>query len=213
MITALTIDEVLALLQKTPEQAVFDWKVDFTPPTDDDSRGEMIKDITAIANACSLSYGYIFYGVDPRRPAPLVGVTKTYDDARLQQLVNGKVEPHPQFLYYEISAGLQTVSVIQVAPSKKRPFIIRVDMGRIRKGQILIRRGSSTDGVTLADMADFFYGPNSQYFANVRANLGLEVRRQEARNAHMAELRHGMEDAEDRIWQAAGFTGKPRQPR
>ena len=211
MITALTIDEILHFLAKTPEQAVFDWKQDFVSPTDDDARGELIKDIAAIANASALSYGFIFYGVDPRRPDPLIGITGSYDDSRIQQLLKGKVEPLPSFLYYEVSAGPKTVAVIQVAPSKRRPFIIRVDIGRLRKGQIVIRRGSSTDGVTLEDLVEFFYGQNSANFADVRNSLGLDVQRQQAHNEYLAELRRSAERAEDDIWQAAGFSGKPKR--
>ena len=211
MITALTIDEILHFLARTPEQAVFDWKQDFVSPTDDDARGELIKDIAAIANASALSYGFIFYGVDPRRPDPLIGITGSYDDSRIQQLLKGKVEPLPSFLYYEVSAGPKTVAVIQVAPSKRRPFIIRVDIGHLRKGQIVIRRGSSTDGVTLEDLVEFFYGTNSAYFANVRNSLGLDVQRQQAQNEYLAELRRGDERAEDDIWQAAGFSSKSKR--
>ena len=98
-----------------------------------------------------------------------------------------------------------------MAPSRKRPFIISVDIGRVRKGQIVIRRGSSTDGITLDDLADFFYGANSAYFANVKQHLGLDVQRQQAQNEHMAELRRGMEDAQDQIWQSVGLPGKPRR--
>jgi hypothetical protein len=45
----LTVDEVLELLKATPEQAVFDWKQDFVQPTDEDKKGEFLKDLTAIA--------------------------------------------------------------------------------------------------------------------------------------------------------------------
>ncbi len=210
MLTALTIDEILEFLKKTPEQAVFDWKQDFVHPSNDDARGELIKDIAAIANASELSYGFIFYGVDPRRPDPIVGISRAYDDSRIQQLVQGKLEPPPKFLYYEVSAGPKTVAVIQVAPSRKRPFIIRADIGRIRKGQIVIRRGSATDGVTLDDLAQFFYGANSQYFANVRSQLGLDVQRQQAMNEYLIHLRNEADRAEDAIWQQVGFSGKPR---
>lgn len=51
MIQALTLDDVLALLKKTPEQGAFDWKVDFTVPNDDERRGEFLKDLAAIANS------------------------------------------------------------------------------------------------------------------------------------------------------------------
>lgn len=211
MITALTIDEILQLLSQTPEQAAFDWKKDFVSPNDDDKRGELIKDICAIANASPLSYGYIVYGVDPRRPDPLIGVSSNYDDSRLQQLLRGKIEPAPSFLYYEVSAGAKTVAVIQVAPNKKRPFIINADIGRVRRGQIVIRRGSSTDGIAIKDLFDFFYGNTSGYFADAVSQLGLDVQRQRAQSEYLTELRRDTERDKDAMWRAAGFPGKPRQ--
>lgn len=211
MITALTIDEIKQFLLRTPEQAVFDWKRDFASPTNDDARGELIKDIAAVANGSVLSYGFIFYGVDPRQQDPIVGISQSYDDARVQQLVQGKLEPVPQFLYYEVSAGPKTVAVIQIAPSKKRPFIIRTDVGKIRKGQIVIRRGSSTDGAMLNDFFEFFYGPNSQYFSDVVSSLGVDAQRQQAQANYLAELHKQAEAARDDIWRAAGFPGKPRR--
>lgn len=210
MITSLSIDEIVQVLKATPEQAVFDWKVDFVPPSDDDKKGELLKDIAAIANASPLSHGFIFFGVNPHRPDPIVGVTSRYDDAKLQQLVSGKITPLPQFLYYEVSVGPKVVSVIQVAASKQRPYIITVDLGKIRKGQIVIRRGSSTDGVTINDLFEFFYGQTSGYFPGVVHRLGLNVREQEAWTAQMVELRRGMERAEDDIDQAFGFSSKAR---
>jgi Putative DNA-binding domain len=209
MITALTVDEILQLLKTSPEQAVFDWKQDFLHPSTDDARGELIKDIAAIANASALSEGFIFYGVDPRRPDPVIGISAGYDDSRIQQLLQGKVSPLPNFLYYEVADGPKTIAVIQIAPSRKRPFIISVDIGRVRKGQIVIRRGSSTDGVTLNDLAEFFYGPDSAHFANVRQKLGLDVQRQQAQNENLAELRTIAENAQDQIWQSIGLPGRP----
>ena len=155
MITALTIDEILSLLSCTPEQATFDWKRDFVTPSDDEKKGELIKDICAIANASPLSNGYIFYGVDPGRSDQVVGISGQYDDSRLQQLVKGKVEPFPNFLYYEVATGTKIVAVIQVSPNKNRPFIISADIGKIRRGQIVIRRGSSTDGININDLFEF----------------------------------------------------------
>jgi predicted HTH transcriptional regulator len=210
MITALTIDEIRQFLAQMPEQAVFDWKRDFTLPTNDDARGELIKDIAAVANASALSHGFIFYGVDPRQKDPVVGISQSYDDACIQQLVQGKLDPVPHFLYYEVSARSKSVAVIQVEPSKKRPFIIRADIGKIRKGQIVIRRGSSTDGATLNDLFEFFYGQNSQYFSNVVKQLAIKAQYQQAHANLLAELNRRKEALEDDIWRGIGFSGKPR---
>jgi len=205
MITALTIDEIVSLVGATPEQAALDWKTDFVLPSDDEKRGEVIKDITAIANASPLSYGFIVYGVDPRKPDPIIGISSHYDDAKLQQLLKGKVEPAPEFLYYEASAGAKTVAVIQLAPSRRRPFIIAVDIGKVRAGQIPIRRGSSTHGARLSDLFEFFYGSTSGYFPQVVQRLQLDVKRQQAMNAYLQELRIGAEQAERDMWEIVGL--------
>jgi hypothetical protein len=189
MINMLTIDEIIKIVKSTPEQAAFDWKTDFIEPNDDEKRGEVIKDISAIANASPLSYGFLFYGVDPRRPDPFIGISRGYDDAKLQQLVTGKIDPPIEFLYYEVSAGPRVAAVIQVAPTRRRPHIISVDLGKIRRGQIVIRRGSSTDGVTLKDLFEFFYGKTSGYFPAIIQHFQAHTQQQLADVAYMRELR------------------------
>jgi hypothetical protein len=195
MMKTLTIDEVIELVAKTPEQAVFDWKRDFTVPSDDENKGEFIKDLAAIANACASSYGFIVYGVSPGSANPVVGITQTYDDAKLQQLAHGKIEPLPEFLYYEVSAGPKVIGVLQVRPTRKRPHIIRVDLGKVRKGQIPVRRGSSTDGVTMADLFEFFYGQTSGYFPGVVRQLQAPAQEMAAHAAYLRELREGADQA------------------
>lgn len=171
------------------EQAVFDWKSNFVTPSDDEKRGELIKDLAAVANACSSSDGFIVYGVDPRKPDPLLGITQSYDDSKLQQLMQGKIDPLPEFLYYEVMHGSKIIGVIQVKPTRQRPHIITVDCGRIRKGQIVIRRGSSTDGITMPDLIEFFYGNTSGYFPTILERIGAPARQLEANAAYVRECR------------------------
>jgi predicted HTH transcriptional regulator len=179
MISMLTIEQIIELLGATPEQAVFDWKSDFVRPTTADTQGELIKDIAAIANALTSVPGYIFYGVDPRQPDPIRGISSTYDDARLQQLIAGKVRPAVEFVYYEVVAGTKTVSVVHVVPTRRRPHIISVNVGKIREGQIPIRRGSSTGGATIEDLFQMFYGPFSGYFESVLQKRQLHIQQQQ----------------------------------
>jgi predicted HTH transcriptional regulator len=185
----LTIDQVLEVVKLTPEKAVYDWKRDFVVPNDDEKRGEFLKDLSAIANACTTTYGFIVYGVDPRTPELVIGTTQSYDDAKLQQLALGKIQPVPDFLYYELMYGARRVGVVQIAPSRPRPHIINVNMGGVRKGQILVRRGSSTDGATIEDLFGFFYGPNSAHFKNVVQQMNAHANQQNAQTAHLRELR------------------------
>jgi predicted HTH transcriptional regulator len=185
----LTIDQIIEVVKLTPEKAIFDWKRDFVVPNDDEKRGEFLKDLSAIANACTSTYGFIIYGVDPRQQELVCGTTQSYDDARLQQFVQGKIEPSPEFLYYELMHGARRVGVIQVAPSRPRPHIISVNMGSVRKGQILVRRGSSTDGATLNDLLGFFYGEHSAHFQGVIQRMNAHANQQNAKTAYLTELR------------------------
>lgn len=204
MMKTLTVDEVIALVGKTPEQAIFDWKTDFVIPNDDDKRGEFIKDLVAVANACASSYGFIVYGVDPRKRDPILGIKQSYDDAKLQQLVQGKIQPCPEFLYYEISTGAKAVGVLQVKPTRLRPHIISVDLGKVRKGQIVIRRGSSTDGITINDLFEFFYGTTSGHFPGIVQRLQVAAREREADVNYLRLAQEGANQALREMETAAG---------
>ncbi len=185
-----TIEQITDVVKLTPEQACFDWKRDFVVPNDDEKRGEFLKDLSAVANSCPPNrYGFIIYGVDPRRSELVCGINQSYDDAKLQQLVQGKIEPAPEFLYYELPTGKRKVAVVQVAPSVPRPHVISVNMGSVRKGQILVRRGSSTDGATMSDLMTFFYGQHSVHFQNVLQRLNVHANQQSAETAYLRELR------------------------
>lgn len=70
------------------------------------------------------------------------------------------------------------------------PHIIRVDLGKVRKGQIP-RRGSSTDGATTQDLFEYFYGCTSGYFPLIVSKLQLDVAQQQAHTARLRELREG----------------------
>jgi predicted HTH transcriptional regulator len=190
----LNADQVAALVKSTPEKTVFDWKSDFTLPQDNDKQGEFIKDLTAIANACVDGDGFIIYGVDPRRPEPILGISVRYDDAKLQQLARGKIEPLPEFLYYEVVVESKVIGILQISPSRHRPHIISVDLGKVRRGQILIRRGSTTDGVTINDLLEFFYGPTSTHFPLVIQRMRAHTERQLATVEYMRELRAQQDD-------------------
>ena len=206
MIQTLSFEQIVEFVKSNPEQAVFDWKCDFVPPNDDDKRGEFLKDLAAISNAISRTYGFIVFGVDPRRPDPVLGITKGYDDAKLQQLVKGKIEPAPEFLYYQVSDGVRNIGVLQIKPTH-RPHIITVDMGKVRKGQILIRRGSSTDAIKLDDLFSFFYDPTSGYFPSVIENMKAQTQQQ---LADVARMRESREQANEALKMMEVISGVPK---
>ena len=112
-----------------------------------------MKDVTAIANTPG-GTGYLLYGVDLSRSDPIAGMPQSFDDARLQQTVNSRVNPPISFLYYEQDFDGIRVGVVQIPPSASRPHIVSRAVGNLRDGQIPIRRGSSTTWANPTDLAE-----------------------------------------------------------
>ena len=186
----LTFEEVLEILRTTPEQCVFDWKTNLAvDKSDDNKKSELVKDVTAIGNATTLSPGFIFYGVNPQQSDPVVGLSASYDDAQFQQLLKGKVDPPVQFIYYEVSCGSKRVGVMHIPASRQKPHVITVDFGVLRDGQIPIRRGSATGGIRRSDLFECFYGDASPYFTQVLKQVGANAADMQARALMLRELR------------------------
>lgn len=178
MITKLTVGEILTMLSQVPEQHVFDWKRDLSLDNDD-KKSEFVKDIAAIANGTTNAPGFIFYGVDADRSGVVPGMSHSYDDANLQQLVSGKITPDVDFLYYEILENGKTIGVVHIPPSRKCPHIIARDFGRLREGQVLVRQGSSTRGIHLQDLFGIFYGQSSPYLGGILEIYGVAAKQRE----------------------------------
>lgn len=187
MVTQLTLQQIVGILKKTPEQALFDWKIDLCAKKG--KRYEFIKDISAIANGTMQHNGYIFYGVNPNQSDPIVGIQNHLDDAQLQQIVNKRVRPTVDFLYYEATFNGKTVAVIHVPMSHKRPHIISCDFENLREGQIFIRQGSSTRGINFNDLWGIFYGSYSPYLPSVLQRYQAVASLINARTAYQRELR------------------------
>lgn len=109
-------------------------------------KGEMLKDILAIANSWRDGPGYILLGFKDNRPHPAeaVGIQGSIDDSRIQQFVNSKVKPKLTFSYEEHVYEGVTVGVITI-PKQKRPFYITSAYGKLKSNVVYVRRGSSTD--------------------------------------------------------------------
>jgi predicted HTH transcriptional regulator len=191
MIQKLSPDDVLAALRHAPEQCIFDWKQDLLARTEE-AKGEVLKDIVAVANATTTSPGFLFYGVDPRRPDPVVGMSKSYDDASFQQMFAEKVTPPVGFLYYEVALGAKAVGVFHIPASQNRPHIVTKSFGKLREGQILIRRGSSTAGINRNELFAMFYGEDSPYFRQILNKIGFAALQEQVEVAKMREYREQM---------------------
>jgi len=160
MVTKLTLQQIIDILQKKPEQPLFDWKRDLCV----NKKHEFVKDISAIANSTVRNDGYIFYGVDPNQKNSLIGIKESIDDAQLHQIVNSNVKPEIRFVYYEVESDFRKIGVVHIPVSIMKPHIICRDYKNLREGQMFIRRGSSTRGINFSDLINIFYSLDNPHF-------------------------------------------------
>ena len=151
MIHRISVSEIKQLVA-TPEQPKLDLKADLRLDNDH-LKAEFVKDVVAVANSPGET-GFLLYGVDSTLPDPIVGISRSFDDATLQQMVNSKVERPVAFLYYEQQFDARKVGVVVIPPSSLRPHIVGSPIGNLKEGQIPIRRGSSTTWATAEDLAE-----------------------------------------------------------
>jgi Putative DNA-binding domain len=136
-----------ALLYES-ESTTLDFKRDqyvFVGATDE-MKSELLKDILAFANAWRRSEAYILIGIDDGKGAKslVTGVSSHLSDSDLQQFVNSKTQRPIQFSYSAIEFEGKQIAIISI-PEQTRPIYLKKDFGKLKKGEVYVRRGSSTD--------------------------------------------------------------------
>jgi hypothetical protein len=129
------------------ESSTLDFKRDQYPfdGANDEQKGELLKDILAFANAWRRTDAYILVGVEDvkgGRSNP-VGVSSHFDDANIQQFVNGKTNRPVIFSYEVFSFDSARIGVFHL-PLQDRPIYLRANFGKLEKNVVYLRRGSST---------------------------------------------------------------------
>ncbi|TGM05955.1 ATP-binding protein [Leptospira barantonii] len=114
-----------------------------------EEKGELIKDILAFSNAWRQETAYILIGIKDGGDIPkkVIGITDDIDDAQIQQLVNSNTNKPIDFRYYTFLYNDLKIGVIEI-PVQIRPYYLNKDYGKIIKGNVYLRRGSSTDIAT-----------------------------------------------------------------
>jgi hypothetical protein len=207
VIEKLTLAEIEAIVRAAPEQPVYDWKRSFAPPRDEDGKGEFVKDLMAVANgtAFSKSTGYVFYGVNPDAPDFVVGVSERWDDNEAQALARSAISPSPQFVYYEVAAGADAWIGVAHVEWAGGFFVVARDVGKLREGQCLIRRGSVTRGVTRDDHLKLYLTPGYGYAEQLLQQYGAAAQMLNAQTAHMQENRAAIVDLRRQMESIAGL--------
>lgn len=108
-------------------------------------KGELIKDILAMANASREVPAFILIGVEEIKGgrSRIIGVQGHLDDANLHQLINSKTQRPVEFSYYPYSYKGSEIGVIEI-PVQNRFLYLTQDYGKLHENVVYIRDGSST---------------------------------------------------------------------
>ncbi len=120
----------------------------------DDEKSELLKDILAFANAFRRTDAFILIGVEEVKGGRSIvtGVARHLNDASLQQFIGSKTERQVVFSYEaKVHDGLP-IGILHI-PIQKRPVYTKVNYGKIKKGEVYLRRGSSTGKATPDEIA------------------------------------------------------------
>jgi hypothetical protein len=119
----------------------------------DDEKSELLKDILGFANAWRRSEAYIVIGVEEVRGgrANVIGIPAAdhLSDHSLQQFVNSSTNRPVRFQYEAFGFENKQVGIIRIE-QQHRPLYLKKDFGKLKRNEVYVRRGSSTDPSTPA---------------------------------------------------------------
>jgi hypothetical protein len=130
------------------EGPALDFKRDQYPfaKATDEEKAELLKDILGFANAWRRTDAYILIGVKEVRGgrSHVHGVAEHLNDHSLQQFINHLTNRPLRFQYEAVTVDGLQVGVLRIE-LQERPFYLKRDFGKLRRGEVYVRRGSSTD--------------------------------------------------------------------
>lgn len=139
-------DLIDALLYEE-ESSTIDFKVEAYPfsSASDEAKSEMLKDLLAFANGWRRSDAFILLGIEEVKGGKSIvrGISEVYDDAHIQQFVNSKTQRPMVFSFQAVQINELKVGVFHI-PQQERPIYLKKDFGKLKKDQVILRRGSST---------------------------------------------------------------------
>jgi hypothetical protein len=132
------------------ESPTLDFKRDQYPfaNASEAEKSELLKDILGMANAWRRSEAFILIGVEDVRGgrSSVYGIAAAdhLPDHSLQQFVNNLTNRPVRFGCEAFGFEGMQVGTIRVE-QQPRPFYLKRDYGKLKKNEVYVRRGSSTD--------------------------------------------------------------------
>ncbi len=152
-------EAIIQLIQRGFESLKVDYKriLDLSIPK---HKAELIKDVSAMANTVDRDDSLTALGLDPKIGFLIIGVDErdgslhdishlNLDDAKLQEIVNSKIDPPIRFLFRTFDhtgpdGRVVELGAIIVPESYKPPHRVKKKFDKLRKDQCFVREGTST---------------------------------------------------------------------
>jgi hypothetical protein len=153
------LQSLLGKIIQTGETTKVDFKRQLNISTGE-HHAELLKDISALANTYDYSYknhGFIILGVTDNKL-----VHTQFDQnadglqARIDELLKNYVEPFIPTQVRLFGSGNETWGVLIVPPTRTAPHVFVKDICKRCRGDIFVRRGTTTDKATPSDYVRFF---------------------------------------------------------
>lgn len=169
--------EQLEQLLYEEESPTLDFKRDqyaFAKATDEE-KSELLKDIIGFVNCWRRSDAFILIGVEDVQGGRGIvhDISDHLQDHSLQQFVNSLTNRPVQFGYEACEIEGKQVGIIRIE-LQRRPIFLKRDYGKLKKGEVYVRRGSSTDPTKPADPDEIAHMGSGQNLGEKEASLGVE---------------------------------------
>lgn len=169
--------EQLEQLLYEEESPTLDFKRDqyaFSKATEED-KSELLKDILGFANCWRRSDAFIVVGVEEVQGGRSIvhGISDHLQDHSVQQFVNNLTNRPVQFGYEACEIEGKQVGVVRIE-LQRRPIYLKRDYGKLKKGKVYVRRGSSTDPMKPADPDEIAHMGTEQNVGTKEASLAVE---------------------------------------
>ena len=172
-------DALFERLLYEEESTTLDFKKEqyrFAKATEDE-KSELLKDILGFANAWRRSEAYILIGVEDvrggRGNVSGIAAKDHLDDHSLQQFVNNLTNRPILFHYEAFGFKDMQVGIIRIE-QQSRPLYLKKDYGKLKKIEVYVRRGSSTDPTKPASPDEIALMGSGQGTAVKEASLMVE---------------------------------------
>ncbi|WP_339629829.1 ATP-binding protein [uncultured Maribacter sp.] len=145
---------------------------------------ELLLDVLAFANAHNEGDKYIILGVKHTNSneRELVGINATAlsDQSTYQQLVNSNIEPDINLECFLHSYDNKQYGVFRIVNPSDKPYVLKKDYGKLKKGTALIRKGTLKMPLSRADLDKIYNTKNS--IESFEGTIQIELSKTESIN-------------------------------